>query len=55
MNKYLIECINDCRNEYAVALAPSLCDGGMDIAADNYASEVAISTLDNRFLVTTEG
>lgn len=24
MNRYLIECINDCKNEFVVAYAPSM-------------------------------
>ena len=41
MNRYLIECINDCKNEFVVAYAPSMYDDNMSKAADAY--ELAIS------------
>lgn len=43
MNRYLIECINDCKNEFVVAYAPSMYDDNMSKAADDYAYELAIS------------
>ena len=42
MNRYLIECINDCKNEFVVAYAPSMHDDNMSKAADDYAYELAI-------------
>lgn len=36
MNRYLIECINDCKNEFVVAYAPSTYDDNMSKAADDY-------------------
>lgn len=39
MNRYLIECINDCKNEFVVAYAPSMYDDNMSKAADDYAYE----------------
>lgn len=36
MNRYLIECINDCKNEFVVAYAPSMYDDNMSKAADDY-------------------
>lgn len=35
MNRYLIECINDCKNEFVVAYAPSMYDDNMSKAADD--------------------
>lgn len=35
MNRYLIECINDCKNEFVVAYAPSMYDDNMSKAAGN--------------------
>lgn len=46
MNRYLIECINDCKNEFVVAYAPSMYDDNMSKAADDYAYELAISIED---------
>lgn len=46
MNRYLIECINDCKNEFVVAYAPSMYD---------YAYELAVSIVDDEFIVTAEG
>lgn len=34
MNRYLIECINDCKNEFVVAYAPSMYDDNMSKATD---------------------
>ena len=53
MNRYLIECINDCKNEFVVAYAPSMYDDNMSKAADAY--ELAISIVDEEFIVTAEG
>lgn len=47
MNRYLIECINDCKNEFVVAYAPSM--------YDDYAYELAVSIVDDEFIVTAEG
>lgn len=55
MNRYLIECINDCKNEFVVAYAPSMHDDNMSKAADDYAYELAISIVDEEFIVTAEG
>lgn len=38
MNRYLIECINDCKNEFVVAYAPSMYDDNMSKATDGYVS-----------------
>ena len=54
MNRYLIECINDCKNEFVVAYAPSMYDDNMSKAAD-YAYELAVSIVDDEFIVTAEG
>lgn len=50
MNRYLIECINDCKNEFVVAYAPSMYDDNMSKAADAY--ELAVSIVDDEFIVT---
>ena len=55
MNRYLIECINDCKNEFVVAYAPSMYDDNMSKAADDYAYELAVSIVDDEFIVTAEG
>lgn len=36
MNRYLIECINDCKNEFVVAYAPSMYDDNMSKAAGEF-------------------
>lgn len=53
MNRYLIECINDCKNEFVAACAPSMYDDNMSKAADAY--ELAVSIVDDEFIVTAEG
>lgn len=53
MNRYLIECINDCKNEFVAAYAPSMYDDNMSKAADAY--ELAVSIVDDEFIVTAEG
>lgn len=55
MNRYLIECINDCKNKFVVAYAPSMYDDNMSKAADDYAYELAVSIVDDEFIVTAEG
>lgn len=54
MNRYLIECINDCKNEFVVAYAPSMYDDNMSKAADDYAYELAVSIVDDEFIVTAD-
>lgn len=55
MNRYLIERINDCKNEFVVAYAPPMYDDNMSKAADDYAYELAVSIVDDEFIVTAEG
>lgn len=57
MNRYLIECINDCKNEFVVAYAPSMYDDNMSKAADAgiITKEQALEILDTYNLLPTDG
>lgn len=55
MNKYLIKCINDCKTEYVVAYADSFNNELLNIAADNYAFDLAMSIVPDSFIVQAEG
>lgn len=57
MNRYLIECINDCKNEFVVAYAPSMYDDSMSKAADAgiITKEQALEILDTYNLLPTDG
>ena len=55
MNKYIIRCISDCQESYAVAYAESFNDDMLNLAADEHSFNLAVGIVPDSFIVQSEG